>query len=57
MDVLSQGFCLINNVAVGVRYAQLAYPPIERCAIIDFDVHHGNGTQVGPASVGWRVAG
>ena len=39
------GFCLFNNVAVAARYAQRNYPEIERVAIIDWDVHHGNGTQ------------
>jgi acetoin utilization deacetylase AcuC-like enzyme len=39
------GFCLFNNVAVAARYAQQHYPQIERVAIIDWDVHHGNGTQ------------
>lgn len=38
------GFCLFNNVAIGARHAQAAYG-IERVAIIDFDVHHGQGTQ------------
>jgi acetoin utilization deacetylase AcuC-like enzyme len=38
------GFCLFNNVAVAARYAQKQYG-IERVAIIDWDVHHGNGTQ------------
>ncbi len=38
------GFCLFNNVAVGARYAQEKYH-IKRVAIIDWDVHHGNGTQ------------
>ncbi len=37
------GFCLFNNVAVGAAHA-LATQPIERVAIVDFDVHHGNGT-------------
>jgi acetoin utilization deacetylase AcuC-like enzyme len=37
------GFCLINNVAVGARSAQGR--GVERVAIVDFDVHHGNGTQ------------
>jgi acetoin utilization deacetylase AcuC-like enzyme len=37
------GFCIFNNVAVGARYAlKLGY---ERVFIIDFDAHHGNGTQ------------
>ncbi|KQN76932.1 histone deacetylase family protein [Devosia sp. Leaf64] len=38
------GFCLINTVAVVAREAQRKYGA-ERVAIIDFDVHHGNGTQ------------
>jgi acetoin utilization deacetylase AcuC-like enzyme len=38
------GFCFFNNLAVGVRHAQTAYG-IKRVAIIDFDVHHGNGTE------------
>ncbi len=40
----AMGFCLINNVAVAARYAQDEYK-IKRVAIVDFDVHHGNGTQ------------
>lgn len=38
------GFCLFNNVAIGARYAQKTYG-VERVAILDWDVHHGNGTQ------------
>lgn len=38
------GFCLFNNVAVAARHAQARYR-IERVAIVDFDVHHGQGTQ------------
>ena len=39
------GFCLFNNVAVAAKYAQNNYKEIERVAVIDWDVHHGNGTQ------------
>ncbi len=38
------GFCLFNNIAVGARYAQAAYG-VKKVAIVDWDVHHGNGTQ------------
>jgi acetoin utilization deacetylase AcuC-like enzyme len=40
----AMGFCLFNNVAVGVAHA-LAVHGLERVAIADFDVHHGNGTE------------
>ena len=40
----AMGFCLFNNIAIAARYA-LAKHNLERIAIIDFDVHHGNGTQ------------
>jgi acetoin utilization deacetylase AcuC-like enzyme len=38
------GFCLFNNVAIAARYAQKKYG-VARVAIVDWDVHHGNGTQ------------
>ena len=38
------GFCFFNNAAVAARHAQAAHG-FERVAIVDFDVHHGNGTQ------------
>lgn len=41
----AMGFCLFNNVAVAAKYAQNNYKEIDRVAIIDWDVHHGNGTQ------------
>jgi acetoin utilization deacetylase AcuC-like enzyme len=40
----AMGFCYFNNVAIAARYLQQAWD-IERVGIIDFDVHHGNGTQ------------
>jgi acetoin utilization deacetylase AcuC-like enzyme len=44
MPSRAMGFCLFNNAAIGARYAQAAYGA-ERVLIIDWDVHHGNGTQ------------
>lgn len=38
------GFCLFNNVAIAARYAQKTYG-VSRVCIVDWDVHHGNGTQ------------
>ena len=38
------GFCYLNNVAVGARYLQKQHG-VERVLILDWDVHHGNGTQ------------
>ncbi len=38
------GFCLFNNIAIGARYAQKKYN-LRRILIIDWDAHHGNGTQ------------
>ena len=40
----SMGFCLFNNVAIGALHARTAYG-LQRAAVVDFDVHHGNGTQ------------
>lgn len=40
----AMGFCLFNNAAVAARYAQKKHGA-ERVAIVDWDVHHGNGTQ------------
>jgi len=42
----SHGFCLLNNVALGAAYARCVHRhSLRRVAIIDFDVHHGNGTE------------
>ena len=41
---IAMGFCFFDNVAVGAQYAMDEYD-IERIAIVDFDVHHGNGTE------------
>jgi acetoin utilization deacetylase AcuC-like enzyme len=40
----AMGFCLFNSVAAAARYAEARHAA-ERVAIVDFDVHHGNGTQ------------
>lgn len=40
----AMGFCLFNNVAIGARYAQRSHG-LGKLAILDWDVHHGNGTQ------------
>ena len=40
----SMGFCLFNNIAVAALYARDKYG-IDRIGVVDFDVHHGNGTQ------------
>ncbi|HEY7663167.1 MAG TPA: histone deacetylase family protein [Xanthobacteraceae bacterium] len=40
----AMGFCLFNNAAIAARYAQKNHG-LERAAVVDFDVHHGNGSQ------------
>jgi len=45
----AMGFCLFNSIAVGAAHAEAVHG-IERIAIVDFDVHHGNGTQTMTAS-------
>jgi acetoin utilization deacetylase AcuC-like enzyme len=42
--VKAMGFCFLNNIAVAAKYLQKKYE-VKKVAIIDFDVHHGNGTQ------------
>lgn len=44
MPSVAMGFCLFNNIAIAARYAQKQHG-IERILILDWDVHHGNGTQ------------
>jgi acetoin utilization deacetylase AcuC-like enzyme len=40
----SMGFCIFNNIAIGARYLEKKYG-LSRILIVDFDLHHGNGTQ------------
>ncbi len=40
----AMGFCFFNSIAVAAKYARLKHG-VERVAVVDFDVHHGNGTQ------------
>jgi len=40
----AMGFCLFNNIAIGALHARAAHG-LDRIAVVDFDVHHGNGTQ------------
>ena len=52
----AMGFCLFNSVAVGAAHAEAVHG-LERIAIVDFDVHHGNGTQTMTARrPGWLYA-
>jgi acetoin utilization deacetylase AcuC-like enzyme len=49
----SMGFCIFNNIGVAAAYA-LEKKGLERVAIIDFDVHHGNGTEDMFSQPQWR---
>mmetsp|Transcript_4408 Transcript_4408/g.12711 ORF Transcript_4408/g.12711 Transcript_4408/m.12711 type:complete len:900 (-) Transcript_4408:172-2871(-) len=54
----SHGFCLLNNIAIGAAYAVNVYRHrgVRRVAILDFDVHHGNGTEACVEAVAPSVA-
>ena len=52
-QVRSMGFCIFNNIGVAAAYA-LEKKGLERVAIIDFDVHHGNGTEDMFSQPKWR---
>jgi acetoin utilization deacetylase AcuC-like enzyme len=43
-QAIAMGFCLFNNVAIAAAHARAAHG-LRRAAVVDFDVHHGNGTQ------------
>ncbi len=43
----AMGFCFFNNAAIAAVHARHKYEEVEKVAVIDFDVHHGNGTQEG----------
>ena len=53
----SHGFCLVNNVAAGAAYAMAVHrrAGVRRVAILDFDVHHGNGTEACVANTAPRT--
>ncbi len=52
-QVRSMGFCIFNNIGVAAAYA-LERKGLERVAIIDFDVHHGNGTEAMFSAPQWQ---
>ena len=39
------GFCLFNNIAIAAAYALETLPKLSKILIVDWDIHHGNGTQ------------
>ena len=42
----STGFCILNNIGIGAAYAKYTYRDrIHKIALVDFDIHHGNGTE------------
>jgi len=49
-ESMPSGFCLINNVHIAIAYARRAYG-ITRAAILDFDLHHGDGSQ----AIAWAI--
>ncbi len=49
----SMGFCIFNNIGVAAAHA-LEVKGLERVAIVDFDVHHGNGTEDMFSAIEWR---
>ncbi|KAL1511516.1 hypothetical protein AB1Y20_006324 [Prymnesium parvum] len=54
-DRCSQGFCLLNNAAIAAKYALLEYPStVRKVAIVDWDLHHGNGTEEIVRRDGWE---
>lgn len=54
-DRCSLGFCLWNNAAIVARYAMLEHPKVvRRVAIVDWDLHHGNGTEEIVRKAGWE---
>lgn len=44
LEYQAMGFCIFNNIAIGARYIQIKYN-LSKILIVDWDVHHGNGTQ------------
>ncbi|KAF8312120.1 Arginase/deacetylase [Clavulina sp. PMI_390] len=49
-DEMPSGFCFVNNVMIGVAHAHLKYG-VKRFVVLDFDLHHGNGTQ----AITWSI--